>query len=309
MSARQLVNAGRARQQRGAATLLVVMVLFFVMAMMAAFANRNLVFEQRIASNYYRAGVALEAAEAGAEWALSLLNGVNIGDACLPANGATTSFRQRYLSIDPATREVKPNAASTTASDCVRDAANGWVCNCPGSGAWTASANIAASDRMQPSFGITFVTTTSGRPGVIRFLATGCTSRALSDCNSQLAARDSSLGKAEVMVDLALVSALKMPPATPLTVKGNVFGGANGIGLHNTDTRSSGLLLLSGRDATGLLEDRLDSLPGTPGAQALISHDIHLQTATADAMFSMFFGMTAAPYREQPAARVVTCAA
>ena len=60
---RRMTPAGT---QRGAATLVIVMVLFLVMAMMAAFANRNLMFEQRIASNYYRAGLSHEVAEAGA---------------------------------------------------------------------------------------------------------------------------------------------------------------------------------------------------------------------------------------------------
>ena len=50
-------------QQRGAATLVVVMVLFLIMALLAAYANRSLVFEQRIANGYYRASLAQEMAE------------------------------------------------------------------------------------------------------------------------------------------------------------------------------------------------------------------------------------------------------
>jgi Tfp pilus assembly protein PilX len=58
--------------QRGVATLIVVLVLFFVVSLVAAYTNRNLIFEQRTASNQYRSTQALEAAEAGLEWAISM---------------------------------------------------------------------------------------------------------------------------------------------------------------------------------------------------------------------------------------------
>jgi Tfp pilus assembly protein PilX len=40
--------------QRGAATLLVVVVLFFILALVTAYASRNLIFEQRISANNQR---------------------------------------------------------------------------------------------------------------------------------------------------------------------------------------------------------------------------------------------------------------
>src|SRR4051812_22686104 len=107
-------------RQGGAATLVVVMVLFFIMAMMAAFANRNLIFEQRIASNYYRSGVALEVADAGGEWALGRLNGSNIDAACTAAGNPTSSFRQRYLDIAANDREITPTQLGLTSASCVR---------------------------------------------------------------------------------------------------------------------------------------------------------------------------------------------
>jgi Tfp pilus assembly protein PilX len=69
-----------AAAQRGAAALAVVMVLFFVISLVAAYASRNLVFEQRASTNQYRSTLALETAEAGAEWALALLNTGRIDD-------------------------------------------------------------------------------------------------------------------------------------------------------------------------------------------------------------------------------------
>ncbi len=73
---------------RGVAALTVVMVLFFVMALVAAYTNRNLVFEQRISANSYRATRALEAADAGVEWTLAMLNGGRATANCVQGAGA-----------------------------------------------------------------------------------------------------------------------------------------------------------------------------------------------------------------------------
>jgi hypothetical protein len=48
--------------EQGVATLTVVMVLFFIMALVAAYSSRNMVFEQRTATNQLRSTQALEAA-------------------------------------------------------------------------------------------------------------------------------------------------------------------------------------------------------------------------------------------------------
>ena len=52
-------------RQRGAATLIVVMILFFVMTLVAAYTNRSLIFEQRTSANQYRSTQSLEIADAG----------------------------------------------------------------------------------------------------------------------------------------------------------------------------------------------------------------------------------------------------
>ena len=79
-------------QQRGAATLVVVMVLFLVMALLAAYANRSLVFEQRIANGYYRASLAQEMAEGGLDWTVAMLNGTAIDGNCEPVAAGGTRF-------------------------------------------------------------------------------------------------------------------------------------------------------------------------------------------------------------------------
>ena len=307
-------SASRAHPQRGAATLIVVMVLFFIMAMMAAFANRNLMFEQRIAANYYRSGVAFDAAEAGAEWALAMLNSGNVNGQCQSIATASLSFKNRYLTIDPQTRFItalRPNFNISAKPDaaCVRVDGTGWQCQCSNTG-WTVPAVVAAAT-MQPSFTITIQPSTQA--GVMGISSLGCTASSVNEClaaNTTAVVYESSTGKASVSIQVALVSALKMPPPTPLTIAGAVSMDATGLGLHNSDPRSSGLLMVSGgANSTGWIDSRLDSLPGTPPQQALISADPALSTLTADKLFATFFGMSPARYQAQPAMRVVTCSA
>jgi hypothetical protein len=311
------LGAALPRAERGAATLVVVMVLFLVMAMMAAFANRNMVFEQRIASNYYRAGVALETAEAGAEWALSMLNGLNINQVCLADNSVTDRFRDRYLTISPSTRVVSPPPVPANTpprpilADCVHSELQGWVCNCP-SAAWVAPATPpAVAGNMQPSFIVTFYSPVDNRAGNIRIQSTGCTSSVAMNCAGDTASSDLTLARSIVQLDAALLSALKVPPATPLTVKGTITLGANGVGLHNSDPVSNGLLLQTSQAAVpNLVEARLDTLPGTPAQQALILGDTSLSNLPSrDKMFPLFFGMAPTRYLNQPAMREVVCPA
>nr|WP_295083199.1 pilus assembly PilX N-terminal domain-containing protein [uncultured Roseateles sp.] len=298
--------------QAGAATLVVVMVLFLIMAMMAAFGSRNLIFEQRVASNYYRAGVALEVAEAGIEWGLAQLNGLNIDTACMPNGAGPSTFRRRYLTIDPTNRNITPVYAPTATTDCVRNNALGWVCQCP-AGPLPARLPLPSGNQMQPRFALGFhpIATPVDRPGVVRLYSQGCTDSGTANCtiNSQFA-REASLGMSNVTADIALVSALKTPPVTPLVVSGPLDLGANGIGLHNSEPRNSGLLLTTGAalpNFTGVAGDRLESLPGTPGIQAMLGNDPGLNNASATQVFKQYFGMGMASYRDQPAMRMMSC--
>ena len=98
-------------RQRGAATLIVVMILFFVMSLVAAYTNRSLIFEQRTSANQYRSTQSLEIADAGMEWAISQLNYSRIDSACAKsASTSDTSFRQRYLNINAVTGKITPVA-------------------------------------------------------------------------------------------------------------------------------------------------------------------------------------------------------
>jgi Tfp pilus assembly protein PilX len=142
LSVRTAPMAPTHRRQRGAAALVVTMMLFFAMVLVAVFVNRNLVFEQRSSANQYRSTQAFEAAEAGLEWAVAQLNhNARLGADCLPsADLAATSFRTRYLGYVPATSGFTPltwnnaGTASALQPTCVRGA-SGWSCSCPLNGA------------------------------------------------------------------------------------------------------------------------------------------------------------------------------
>lgn len=298
------MNASSPQRQRGAATLVVVMVLFLIMAMMAAYANRNLIFEQRIASNYYRSGIALETAEAGIDWALGQLNGGLVDAACVADGNAASSFRDRYLniaadhSITPRLNRLTPIAA------CMDVAGQGLACHCRPDGAVN-TPHVAASTQFQPMFGVALRTV--NRPGVVRMQVTACTS-SLADCSpaQEANAADAGLARSVVTVDIALLSALKVPPASPLTVRNSVDLGTPGLGLHNAETSTHGLLLQSGGAYTGQT-GRASTLPGSPVRAALLATDPSLATATPEQMFAKFFGMSPNSYREAPAVRRVTC--
>lgn len=298
------MNMHSRRAQRGAATLVVVMVLFFIIAMMAAYANRNLVFEQRISSNYYRSGLAAETAEAGLEWAAAQLNGGLIDASCASDPTQPTSFRDRYLTIDAARTITTVLNRSTPVAACIITAGQGMSCSCQPNGA-TQQLTPPASTQFQPMFGIAL--TPVARPGVVRITATACTDT-LSNCgSSSTAAVAAGYATATVTVDLALLSALKTAPASPLVVRGSADLGSTGLGLHNGELAVNGLLLQSGGSVSGSLA-RSSSLPGVPVKDAQLGDDAALAALPADQLFARFFGMAPATYRDQPAMRRIRCA-
>ena len=100
-------------RERGAAALIITVILLLAMALAVAFANRDLLFEQRSAANGVRAAQAFEAAEAGLEWATAQLNANRrIGADCTPSSDpAATSFLMRHLDIAAGTGLITPMAA------------------------------------------------------------------------------------------------------------------------------------------------------------------------------------------------------
>lgn len=312
-----LVRAGV--RQRGAATLVVVMVLFFVMSLVAAYTSRNVIFEQRTSANQYTSTVSLEAADAGLQWALGLLNGSRIDDNCAPsANVANTSFRQRYLQIDPTSGALTVPAAVRDGPmwpTCWHDrATNQWVCHCP-TGAGGAISSTPA-DSFAPSFRVRFIqlsdvygSPANDRPGVVAVEVNGCTGWDAACLNFKpYSSQD--LCRGTVCAKLALSSGLKSPPMAAITARQGISVGGAPLTATNTDPGTTGYTVVGGGPVTtaGMT---LQGPPGMPAGLTWIQNDLGLSNAlfTPERMFAALFGFWPSTYVEQPGAVKINCAA
>ena len=298
-------QATPAARQRGAAALVVTMLLFFAMVLVAVFVNRNLVFEQRASANQYRSTQAFEAAEAGLEWAQAQLNNPDRLDAvCAPVNdAAATSFRARYLSYAKATSAFTPitwnNGGGVTALQptCVRTS-SGWACSCPVNGAPVLSA--PTGNNPAPAFTLQF--TAGAKPGVVHVTATGCTRLAGACLAGSTANADAT---ARVQADLALLGGLRTPPTATLTTRGAFDADAATLGVHNPDP-DSGIAIHAG-STVAAAQARLSTPAGASLAGAVIGNDLALAALGTDAFFATFFGLDKAGWRNQPSVARIDC--
>ncbi|MDP1533832.1 MAG: pilus assembly PilX N-terminal domain-containing protein, partial [Rubrivivax sp.] len=298
-------RASRA-QQRGVASLMVVMVLFFIVSLVAAYTSRNLIFEQRTSANQYRSTQAFEAAEAGIEWAIAQVNGGRITASCLSTGAVDTdtSFRQRYLDIAPNNGQVTPKLRSNGSGlwpSCVFNGTD-WVCHCPADAAPALSAPTGAG--VFPAFRVRFAAVTGARSGVIRIESNGCTrlDNGCLDFPAQAAAGE---GRATVTALVALKAAVTTPPAAALTARGDVNLAGAGLAAYNTDPTGTGITVQSGAGVTwgGLTR----GTPGTPDDLSVVRSDSALLALSAPRMFASVFGVWPASYRDQPAAVQLNC--
>ncbi|OYU88760.1 MAG: hypothetical protein CFE45_24350 [Burkholderiales bacterium PBB5] len=158
---------------QGMAALTVVMMLFFVMALVAGYTNRNLIFEQRISANNYRSTKALEAADAGVEWAVAMLNGGRVTTNCQSSNlPQDDDFRRRFLADAPEDSLNGPggyslawgvNLAGRMFPSCInRDGA--LTCICPSALARTPEIS-APADGVGSAFAVSFLLPGRSPPG------------------------------------------------------------------------------------------------------------------------------------------------
>ena len=301
----------RPRPPRGAATLIVVMLLFFIVSLVAAYAARNLIFEQKTATNQYRATQALEAAEAGLEWALAMLNGSRIDANCtplVPPDFSQPSFRQRYLNIS-----IDGNYAPRLWADgvtrerpsCVR-AAGGWNCSCP-SGVSPAP-TIPGGGGVNPAFRVCFEAVNPPQPGVVRVVSTGRTAFVDQSCDTPVEGMAGEAA-ASVSVVVALSSALPVPPSAALTAGRNATLTGTTVALVNTDPSTNGVTTQVGGTLTATSTTfTRHSLPGTPGDRSSIV-DLQLGSLTPAELFTSHLRMPLATYKGQPGSVVVDCSA
>lgn len=324
------MNAPRLRRhrQRGVSTLLVVMVLLFVVTMVAAYASRNMIFEQRTGANYLRATSASEVAEAGLQWAVSQLNAGRIDDACVAtADPTAPSFRQRYLAFDASTGAITarmlpaPLASTPRSATCVFDPdADSWACSCVQTA--TSSPAAPASDRIAPAFRVFFESglgaSASTRPGIIALNVTACT-RLSEDCLSSSTTSLANEGRAYVRALLYQGGFSMVAPVAALTARGVVD--ATGLTVSNSRFGDSGMTVHAGGSVNhigvtpGLA---LNTLAGNAlsGAGTTLPDDLALSPAdlpasagvagssavtASDRFFALAFNLLPQTARRQPA--------
>jgi Tfp pilus assembly protein PilX len=320
-----VMTVARRSPQAGAASLIVVMILLFVVSMVAAYSSRTLIFEQKISANQQRSTRALESADAGLQWALSMLNAGRTTAACsLSADPADTSFRDRYLVIDDATGHIRPRKRSTGEDlypTCVYNG-SAWTCDCPSDAAPAVAG--PGGDGIFPAFRVRFrrVCTKPSAPdtacadplraSVVHIDVNGCTSPS-EDClkfvNGKPADGES---RATLHVIATLKSALPTAPAAALTARWGVDVGASSLGVFNNEPGSSGVTIHRGGGVNAVFDAssaRLFGPTGTPGANTISAPDNALHDLTPGRLFESTFGLREAAYREQPAAVIVDCSA
>lgn len=321
----RLAAAGLARQpqrQRGAATLIVVMVLFFVMSLVAAYSSRNILFEQRTSANQYVAMVSLEAADAGLEWALGMLNGSRIDTNCAPsAVVANSSFRQRYLQTDPVTGNI-------TVLNSVRDGplwptcwhdrtTNQWTCHCP-SGLGSVISSTPA-DAFAPSFRVRFIQMSDAappaKPGIVAIEVNGCTGFDAACLNFQpFAAAPVGVCRGTVCAQVALASGMKSLPVAALTARQAINVVGPGLTVANArKVGGTGITAMAGGAINTLGMNIVVPPPGTQAQKtnSVVANDSGLSNAlfTPERMFASIFGTWPSTYVEQPGAVRINCAA
>ncbi|MDE1949107.1 MAG: hypothetical protein KGL43_11250 [Burkholderiales bacterium] len=282
-----------------------VLLLFVVISLVAAYTSRSMIFEQQTSANYSRSSVALEAAEAGIGWAVGMLNTAQAVDtACVP-NATGTPFRTSYLVLDPkSATPVAPTpwiSAFGNGLTCVRTGDGAWTCSCPVGAAATPSVPAVAANAVQGSFAVQF-----GSPnpnGSMLLTSTACTT---ADYNCLLQSTwKSGQAVAQVQATVALKGAISAPPPAALT-----SGGAVSV----TNMRVSSLSNLVAIDSAGASSTNptwVGLPPGTPlppPNSGVVQSDTSLPP-TADMLFTSVFGTSRNTYQWLPSTVFLQCPA
>jgi hypothetical protein len=259
-------------KQRGAATLLVAVILLAVMTIGTFFANRSLILDQIVAGNYFRSARAQMAAEAGLEIMNSRLMDKTIRDTILTSSGS------RYTGISTPTYSPNSAALGSTASF---------------GGQVTSTVSLANA------------ATGSDLPfSKLRITSLGCWddsgNASCSPCSNACPSR------AEISQIVAFRGGLTGVPSAALTAKGNVDLGGSAITITNTDANTNGLTIHAGGTVSPHSDNNLQTLPGTPPLASVAPSDGELTSLSANDFFENFFGQSKASYRAG-ADEIISC--
>lgn len=296
-------------RQRGAASLTVVMLLLFSAALVALYLNRNLLVDQRNSANQMRATLALEAAEAGVEWAAAMINSPGGIDALCQPMAKADGFKRRYiLTAFPNTADVK--SATKTFPGC-RLTGNGLSCSCPDVPADPAvTAKAALGNAEQPSFGVRFADV-KDQPDAVQVTSQGCTS-SVTACDPDPATL-SQQADATARVTVILKLRRMQVPASPLTCGGSCTVGGS-YNLENLSVPTNGVLIDAGTTVKIDPGATLSTLQGVATRNAIVSGDASLADLSSrdpdcskSLLFQDYFGKTIEAYRTDPTTKQLSC--
>jgi Tfp pilus assembly protein PilX len=311
MNAMHIPSSGSSQRQRGAVTLFVALVLLLGGTIMAFFANRGFIFEQRTSVNQYRSTKAFELAEAGAEWALGKLNeGLSLSTAagsCATVAGTSPTFLDRYANPQAPsganlTSWFNLAGASASFAGCRFDPANaatngGWTCACPAGAAATALGSAG-----QGRFGVRLLAV-AGDTSAIEIVSRGCSNLAAAGdvCDPAAATPTTGDATAVVRVVVKVRATIGGGPAAALTTGTTTNAGGN-LNVVNTYTPSNGITIHAGGTVQTGSGTNAYTLPGTPARASILDNDptlSNLTLASEDQFFAKFFnGQTLTEYRQ-----------
>ena len=308
------------QRQRGAATLIVTMVLLFSTSIIMLYLNRSILFEQKTSANQMRSTMAMEMAEAGMEWAVGMLNTpYDINAACELLSTTDTPFRQKYVQTkwgqaddlsDPETpTDVIP--AKTTYPGCKING-NARTCNCPNVPS-SGSATASLGTDILPGFTVAFdnvldpTDSTKNETESVRIIVTGCTAQAGACAPATTGNSDAT---ATVTSILKIRPLLRAAPASPLTCGKSCDVGVS-YTVINKDVATGGILINAGTEIKGTGKDSA-SIPGQPPENSFLANDSSLlaisssdTTCSASAMFGSYFGSTIAQFADSPMTKTI----
>ena len=298
----------------GIAALTVVMILFFVLAMAAAYTNRTLIVEQRSTTNALHSAQAIDATEAATEWAIAQINGGRVTSTCSSSTVATdASVRTRYIELKDDFSYINPDKtpkATATPMACVSNHGS-WECSCP---ALRSKPSLTpTSDGNGQAFWVAF--DTKRGPGILSVLAQGCSNLGTDSTANCATAADLTGSIATVdavkvsSTYVGLVRALPFAPTATLTAGTTVtvLAGKT-LWVANPDANTGLTIHSGGAVSAGTL--KLAVAAGTPGDGKLESDGVLAARAAAGGrQFESIFGMDASNYKRQPATVMVDCAA
>ena len=269
--------------QRGAAALVVALLLLFGMTLTAFFGSRGMIFEQRTSANQYRSTKAFEVAEAGMEWAVARMNDESFAataPSCNTSTTTTTSLTDRYLVRDAAGFVWTGGARRLLAC---RISSTGAVnCDCPVPGT---APSFATTYDTEARFLLEFLA--GPDPTSMRIVSRGCTNAGTS-CELGAGTPDG----------FAVVTALyKIKPALPSAPgAGLVTGAAANVGgnltVINKDPKSNGITVNSGAIVDLGGSTSVITLDGTPPRASVLDNDPalrNLANAPSDPNGELFF--------------------